>query len=48
MLIFAKGRALSDSVQLSFSEQQPLRVQYEFGQGAGKLFFCIGPRIEES
>lgn len=45
---FTKGGTLSDQVTLSLSQDTPLVVEYQVGDGLGYMRYYLAPKMEES
>ncbi len=46
LLPLSKLMAINDRVTLRFGDNFPLRVEYEFADGAGQVVYFLAPRIE--
>ena len=46
LLPMAKLMANVDKVTLRFGENFPLRMEYEFNDGAGAVVYFLAPRVE--
>ncbi|MDP7329594.1 MAG: hypothetical protein QF612_07150, partial [Candidatus Thalassarchaeaceae archaeon] len=46
LLPLSKSMAVNDRVTLRFGDNFPLKVEYEFADGAGQVVYFLAPRIE--